>query len=513
MRTLSRLTWILLGLGVLLRSVAINQPLIDAHLFRQTQTADAVRSQLAAPRWELSAHASWLGDSGARLVQELPVYNFLVVAVHAIVGNLDMSGKIVSVALWAAAFLCLQSIWRRVLTPSQADWANLLFVLSPLSIFFGQAFMPEMLIRLCEFAFLAALLAYLESGRLAVFLIAAVAGAIGMLVKTPEFSHLYIAAGLIVFQREGWSAIRRPRYWVALIATAASLKAWAGFVDATNAPSFPEWAASAAARGFIGSWRDRFALHPYVKYAGYLTAFACTPVGLLITAFGGVRVVRQFRQHPVLVAWGVSLVAFYLFWGPRTAGEHSYYHLPALGLACALFGIGASRCCELAGRWRNLRWSRLTATAIVIGVAATSAAATAYLFRQDRPLYAAAIWVKQNVPKGEWVLFRMNHRSEMDYGQAPTMSYYAGRDAWVYSRSMREDLKTRALRLSTWAVVIRQPSGEGFTGRLRRLLRGGEAPFIPEDMSWLENDAGFVRFTETPEFTIFKKPSLPDRGA
>ena len=505
----ARSFWVFLILGVLLRSVAINQPLVDAHLFRQCQTADAVQSLINAPGWELSARVSWLGDTGARLVQELPLYNFLVALLCRVVGNLDASGKIITILLWAGSFVCLQSLWRRLLTVSQARWANFLFVFSPLSIFFGQAFMPEMLVRLCEFAFLAALLAYREEEHLSLFLICAVTGVIGMLVKTPEFSHLYLAAGFILFQKEGWRVLCRPRYWVALLATAACVKGWAIFINATNAQNFPDWTASATSQLLLGSWRDRFSLHPYVKYAGYLGVFACTPAGLLLAFLGGLRVAQRARDHGVLVAWGLSLAAFYAFWGPHTAGEHSYYQLPALGIACALFGIGADWLRESALAWRGVVAARAAGTAIALAVLAASTGATYYLFGQDRTILAAAIWVKDNVPRDELVLFKMNHRQEIDYTHVPVFSYYARRNAWVYSRLMPDARRVRALQTSKWAVVTRPRENEGTIGWLRRILRGGEQRVQPEDMSWLEKDAGFVRFVETPEFTVFRKAPVP----
>ena len=48
------------------------------------------------------------------------------------------SGKVVSIALWTLSFFLLQAIWRRILIPSTAMWANVLFVVSPLDVFYGQ---------------------------------------------------------------------------------------------------------------------------------------------------------------------------------------------------------------------------------------------------------------------------------------------------------------------------------------------------------------------------------------
>ena len=498
-------SWAFLLVGIALRCVAINQPLIDAHLYRQTQTADAVRSLIRAPHWELSSRPSWLGDTNARLVQEFPLYNFLVVGVYRIVGNLDVSGKLASILLWAVSFLFLQAIWKRLLTPGQTLWANLLFVVSPLSIFFGQAFMPEMLIRACEFAFLALLLTYCENGRFAILLMAAAVGATGMIVKAPEFFHLYFVAGFLLFQKEGWAVLRRPGYWLILIATGICMKAWASYVDSTNATGVPEWSATATATAFLGKWTDRLSLHPYIKYAGYLTALTFTPAGLLVALFGSGRVGKQPSRYAVLVAWAFSVAAFYLLWGPRTAGEHSYYHLPALGVACALFGVGADWLLELAARHWPGRWgTRTTALAIVVSVIGPGAAATAYLFRQDRVIYDAALWVRDHVPRNEMVLFVLNHRPELDYAHVPVFSYYADRNVWVYSRTVPEERMIRALKSSVWAVVTRAPD-EGDVGRLRRLLRGGEKPLQPQDVSWLEQKAGFKRDLETAEFIVYKK--------
>ena len=94
-----------LFVGILLRLVAIHQTLIDAGDIRQCQTADATRSLIDEPGWHLSAQVSWHGDLKARLLLELPLYNYLVMAAYGVVRNLDASGKLVSILLWAAGFL------------------------------------------------------------------------------------------------------------------------------------------------------------------------------------------------------------------------------------------------------------------------------------------------------------------------------------------------------------------------------------------------------------------------
>ena len=62
---------ILLFIGILARITALNQPLIDAHLLRQCQTAYATREMIREPGFALSTAVPWHGDSNTKLVQEV----------------------------------------------------------------------------------------------------------------------------------------------------------------------------------------------------------------------------------------------------------------------------------------------------------------------------------------------------------------------------------------------------------------------------------------------------------
>lgn len=139
-QTVERSVWLLLLVAVALRCLALNQPLLDAHLSRQCQTAAATESLIEEPGFNLSSRIPWAGDR----LQELPFYNYLVIVVFHLIGYLDTSGKLTSIILWATSFAILQLIWRRLLDRDQTFWANILFVFAPLEFFYGQTFMPEM---------------------------------------------------------------------------------------------------------------------------------------------------------------------------------------------------------------------------------------------------------------------------------------------------------------------------------------------------------------------------------
>ncbi|MBE2202997.1 MAG: hypothetical protein IAE94_01475 [Chthoniobacterales bacterium] len=73
-----------LVIGVLIRVWNIGDPIIDAMSSRQGQTADAIRSLIEEPGFQLDSNASWRGTEPARILQELPVYGYLTQGVYEI---------------------------------------------------------------------------------------------------------------------------------------------------------------------------------------------------------------------------------------------------------------------------------------------------------------------------------------------------------------------------------------------------------------------------------------------
>ena len=495
---------ILLFIGILARITALNQPLIDAQLLRQCQTAYATREMIREPGFELSTAIPWHGDSNARLVQEVPTYNYLVMGVNAVVGNLDMSGKITSVLLWALSFALLQGIWRRILRPEEAVWANLLFVFSPLSNFFGQAFMPEMVVQVLAFGFLLALLRYSESPRLGRFLALALIGTLAILQKTPEISHLYLVAGAVIFGMHGMKLVRRPEYWLALIVTALLAKAWGGYMDSVNAAGAMELTASKALSASIGTLSERVSPHYYRRIAGYVGIFLITPVAVLFVAGGLVRMIRE-RRHVVAWSWVASLVFFYLAWGPRTAGEHTYYNLPALGPACMLFGIGVVGFqLWLRGRVQSAATRGWIGAAITLAAAPFPLATTVYLYSQDRVVYDCAQWLGQNTDAEDVAIYVGGHRTDfVNFPHVATVPYYARRGVWVWCELLGAENKERARTTAQWVVTTEPPEKMSTLEAWRRRVKD-ESIHTPQDLSWLA-ESGFQQTYRGDGFTVYRK--------
>ena len=520
-------------MGLLLRLVMLNQPMFNNSNLRQTQTATITQSIIASGGHSVSGEVNWMGDLEARLLLELPLYNYLVAAVNALHVPLDWAGKLVSVALWALSFFLLQGIWRRLLDEAEAFWANLLFVLAPLSVYFGQAFLPEMLIQALSFAMLVLLWRYLERPKLLIFIGLSLVGGLGMLLKAPEVSHLYLVVGVLLTHKEllpalaGKGKLAAPgvlvRYALALGITALAMAVWGRYIDRVNSTWFPEWTSKNVVRIMAGSWKA------HIEPVGYLRLLVY--IGLLITTLGGlpwvigglVNVVNKKKwrareesalagQRPgstdlnariFVYSWLGSLVFYYVFWAGGASRIHAYYNLPALGLVCLLFGIGCAR--WLRGGWA-MRFPTAARLAPAILVGATAIGPYWFLFHNDPVLVKATGWLREHTLPKDLILVRVNHRTDMcRYRHNSTVAYYAQRDIWPWVDEESREVRERALATATWALVTNPEQGTEWTEKLRRVVKQLE-PQV-EDMAWLEREAGFVKAYETTEFTVYRKIS------
>lgn len=499
---------VLAALGLGLRLLLLGFPLVeDNSQVRQIQTASAAQAYLEDGFWPPATLAKWRGDLDARFLQELPIYNYAAAALGAITGHLDAAGRLVSALCWLASFCLLQLIWRRYLTPDEALWANLLVVLAPLSIAYGQAFMPEMTIQLTAFAFVLLIIRYLEKPSLLRLTWAGLVGLLGVLLKLPEISHLYVLLFVLLLIREKWGAFLRPRYWVMLIITAVLVKLWGGYLDEANGKLFAVWSASHNLVDFLSKYDRLLEPKRYVTVSGYVTLFLVTPIGVFFVLWGLIRAIRERGWTYLPLLWFFSLAFFYLVWGPRTAFTHAYYNLPALAPLAALLGIGVVG---------FLHWSRGLARPFQAGLrygALLIAAGfllfgTYYLIRPEWSAFNAAVWLRDNVKREDIVMVKSNHLNHLTrYPHYAAVSYYSGNRTWIWvtGSGALNASKERVLATSRWLVELVPPAEPDLLRRAQSWIKARKDN--REDMSWLTDQPGVQLVHEGDGFLVYQLPA------
>jgi hypothetical protein len=320
-----------------------------------------------------------------------------------------------------------------------------------------------------------------------------------MLVKPTEISHLYLILLGLIFTRERFKALLRPRYLIAGVVTIAAIKLWGNYADAVNVGSFSFGSSQENLRGYIGTWDSRFHLVPWAMLGLYVAAFIVPGPAALGSAYG-LWIFLRTQREKILELWLLSLLVFYVLWFGNGAARQSYYNLPALAPLCALFGIGMTK---LLGSRYVLRWRRAAIIGAVLLVLLPAIPAWQYLFQPDRQILAAALWVRANTKPGDLILFRPNHRSEMiDYPFNPTIAYYGRRPTFVWTRNTPEPYRKAALERANYAVVtLPQPAASGLLGIVNR-FRHFNRP--PEPTDWLES-SGFQIFVKQIDFLVYAR--------
>lgn len=492
----SLLVWLALGMG--LRLVFIFQPPVeDNSWIRQTQTADAIQSWVLAghPSWD--AGVSWRGDTGARLAQEVPLYNLLVYLGASAGVPLNAAGRLVSALLWALGFLWLQEIWRRWLNPQETFWANLLFVFSPASIAFGQAIMPEMLVQLLGLSFILLLFRYERNPSLVCWWSLVTVGALGALIKLPGFTQYYLILGVMLFLRERWRVLVQARVWAGGIFTLALLWLWSRHTQSVNSEYFPEWTASANLQGFLGRWEDRLEPVYWVRLFFYLFVLVGTPAAWWSILLGGSSAARGWVKLPLLAPWLAGLGMMVLLWGPRTCMGHAYYCLPFLVPLCALFGKSAG---FVLGQKNGSSWlAPGLAGAVLLGCLPM----TAYLLRPDATLRDTAEWMQRNIPQGDLVILKANHSAyTREYPELPGFSYLSGRHTWIWTRFLSSPERKRALETSSWIVETLASPRIPWWEEIRKKIKGHDRP--EEDISDLLRQSDPRLVYESNQFRAFR---------
>lgn len=465
----------LLILGIAIRIPDLPRPVNEGH--RNAQTATLTAGMLENGQLRFDPIAPWRGNFGARLVQELPVYNLAALAVGTLPGvTLDMAGRITSLIFWILSFIALQALWRRTLAPKAAFWANLLFIFSPLNWYLSTAFMPESLLQLLAICFMICVLNYARKRNSSAFIGLFLSALLGLLVKLPGFVHLGLFAALVLLDRQGQRSLLRPALWGAALFIGGAIFAWGEYVKATNLQHFPYWAGFENLLGFIQPGRSRFAISYYVPLVGYNLAFVLPFIVAPFAALGAMQACRGARACFADRIWlylAASLMVYWLVWA-KAAPSHSYYNLQNLVLFTALFGIGVAR----ALRWMATRdvpaWMpSVTRVLITVIILVSGFAGYRYLTRPDQVTVKVAQWVNANTTNEAIILYQPRHApAAMDYEHQPLLSHLTRRHTWIWTRTTPEEEKSRALQTSTYVVITCAPPYIGMFEGIRQAIKG-----------------------------------------
>ena len=346
------LTLILL-LGLSLRLWRVDAPFVDAHAWRQLDTAAMARNFYQTSFVPFDPQVDWGGRHGY-LEAEFPLVPAIIAVAYHVWGPREIVGRVIVIMfslglIWAVHRLARALDGR----PAVGHAAAFLIAVSPAMVFFGRIVIPD---TPMVFFMTLALAGFVEfarrdSGRW--LWIAAGSLTLACLVKLPAvFLGPAILAALV--QARGWRVLRDPRIWIAGAVPLALTAAWYWHAHnvfertgltmgilGVQAKTYPGWVSAGPWPAMYSKWSTSALLSDpdfYQRMGMRFYHFLLLPAGLVGAAIGA-AIWRGWGRLTLAVWLLASFVFFFI------AGEvqrvHEYYQLPFVVIGAIYFGVVA----------------------------------------------------------------------------------------------------------------------------------------------------------------------------
>src|SRR5437588_5931637 len=412
--------WIL---AVAVRLILIDQPYVDYWSWRQSDVAAIARNFVEHGFRFGYPQIDWAGGSGGYVGTEFPMLHFLAAIYYKFAGIHEWIGRSQSVIFFAISLPFFFLLVREIFCGTAAIWATFFYAFSPLNIFAGRSFMPDVPSLSLGIIGLYFFLRWVRDRKIAPFYLAAIAISLSILIK---ITSIVIAAPILYLvvagigdpgQRQAdlvRSRDRRSRPHLLLFIAIAVLPSVVWYWHARQiAERFYPY-------HFFGAGGVRLqSFSWYWDIAQQTVTSSLTPI-LAILALIGLFVAPRGRFGCFFDWWLAAMVLFVLAVG--YGNRHPWYQLPLVPITAAFAGAGCAF-------FESKISSRVAVVALSILLAA-SFAILAFLY--VRPLYESSAAQLRDAG------LELNKLTASDAlivavdGGNPTIFYYAKRKGWHF---------------------------------------------------------------------------------
>ncbi len=471
------------------RLIFINQPYVDHWSWRQSDVAAIARNFLQNGFRFGYPQIDWAGNAPGYVGTEFPILPFIAAVCYKFAGVHEWIGRIQAVILFAVSLPFFFLLVREIFGSTAAVWASFFYCFTPLNIFAGRSFMPDVPSLSFAIVGLYFFLRWVQHGESSSFFVAAIAISLSLLIK---ITSIVIVAPLVYVLVAAVCDRRNSRKGDLQIAPAV-LETAAPCVGAWRAPlKFVLFAAIALLPSAIWYWHahqiaQQFYPHHFFGAGGIqIESFSwywhiaqqtlvssLTPL-LSVMALVGLFVPqpRDRRYSRLFHWWLAAMIVFIIVVG--YGNRHRWYQLPLVPIAAAFAGAA----CAFVASKISSRVIAVTLSILLVSSFTTLAFWYVQPFYQSSAaqLRDAGLELKKVTPPDALIV-------AADMGD-PTIFYYAERKGWHF--------------LEQNAIYNGNPDdSEQAIENLERLRRRGATHFVftKNTFWWLQSYPEFVRAT------------------
>lgn len=345
------LALLLIGVGILVRLRDVNQPPVEYHAWRQTETAALARNYAEEGYRLFYPTVDRRGLTPGYVESELSIYAFVVALAYGLFGFHEVIARLVTIAAWGIAAGLIFAIGRRAWGNRPALAALFFFsFLSPFSIFLGRAIMGDMTAQMFGLVAIYSLQRWENNGQRQWFWLSIIASALAALSKLPLL-YFGVPMAAMVIQREGWGALRRPLNWMAALGVLGIVGAWYWHAHRMGQ-------ATGLTFGILGAYGEGVGRWELLVQPGFYQALlfnfrlrVLPGLGLPLGILG--MVLRRYSRFEVpLLAWTGAVLFYFLFAGMAVINQ-DYYTLALLPPAVLWVG----KATDILMAWM-VKWAR-----------------------------------------------------------------------------------------------------------------------------------------------------------
>ncbi len=317
-------------------------PEIDApHDWRQCDTAWYIHDFYQNGIDLLHPAVCWMGASDT-LALEFPLPEAVVAAIYRVFGESVPVARLVFLCFFGGALWYFFQTADLLFGRSTAQWATLVYLALPLSIFYSRAIHIDFAVLLAAHAMLYYFLLGIEKRRWRYMLLSGLAAAAACAIKAPYAFYFALPMGYFAVQKKALAWLLRTGVFYVPALLAFGL--WQYHVNRINSAS-PDLGyilhyhkMTQSASWYFGTLKQR--LNPYswwiLLQRGTLEVAG---IGGLAFFLLGWRRLNQLPNWRFLLFWMVGLVAYMLLFFNLNF-VHNYYQLPLLAPVAILCARG-----------------------------------------------------------------------------------------------------------------------------------------------------------------------------
>ncbi len=467
---------IFFGLIVLLTSLRLLHfgAVIDLpHDWRQSDTAYYIQDFYENGIQLLSPAVCWMGNY-EHLALEFPLPEAIVVLGQYVLGDSMMVGRAIFLLFFLVGVYFFYKIVDILFDESLAQWASLIYLLLPLSLFYSRAIHIDSPALAAAYGMLYYCLLAMERQSLRLLAWSSAWAVLAFLVKIPY--AFYLALPILIYawreQRLGWLL---SRAWVFIVPLFAFWW-WQKHAYAINHAA-PDWEYILSYRKFdnnshwyFGSIQQRLSLYNWKVISVRMLFEVGGGLGVLLAIWGFAR--KKVHPKAYFVWWWIIGLGIYLLLFFNLNLFHNYYQLPFLAVMAIATGFGIIRLAQYGQKWMYIAFGLLAVSSIAYAEYA--------FYEQPLELMSMGKAIQENTPDDALLIVTYKNFDCRN----PRILYRANRKGWSVEKNAATSLVLEKLHkeegVNWWAYFdSKPPSGLPMLNTIQQqeILLGLPAPF------------------------------------